>query len=145
MPFEQCQADRSAAPPRRLKGEKKLVRVDKINHSYPFCWRSDTPLIYRAVPGTFINVEAIKDRLLANNAQTYWVPAFVKEKRFHNWLENARDWAVRRGAAAASSLGLLAPPPSPRPLPPPGEPQPLLGHPDPDVDLGRRRGDGGQI
>jgi len=85
----------------RLKQEscgngKKLRSVDKINHSYPFCWRSDTPLIYRAVPGTFINVESIKDRLLANNAQTYWVPSFVKEKRFHNWLENARDWAVSR-------------------------------------------------
>ena len=70
--------------------------MDVINHSYPFCWRSDTPLVYRAVPGTFINVESIKDRLLAHNAQTYWVPSFVKEKRFHNWLENARDWAVSR-------------------------------------------------
>ena len=63
---------------------------------YPFCWRSDTPLIYRAVPSTFINVESIKQKLLDNNGKTYWVPGFVKEKRFHNWLEDARDWAVRR-------------------------------------------------
>ena len=79
-----------------LKGRGRMVHVGKVNHSYPFCWRSDTPLIYRAVPGTFINVEALKERLLANNAATYWVPAFVQEKRFHNWLESARDWAVSR-------------------------------------------------
>ena len=81
---------------KHLKGQGKMVHVGVIHHSYPFCWRSDTPLIYRAVPGTFINVESLKERLLANNAQTYWVPAFVKEKRFHNWLENAKDWAVSR-------------------------------------------------
>lgn len=79
-----------------LKTRERMVSVDKVTHSYPFCWRSDTPLIYRAVPGTFINVESLRDRLLANNAQTYWVPQFVKEKRFHNWLESARDWAVSR-------------------------------------------------
>ena len=70
--------------------------MDVINHSYPFCWRSDTPLIYRAVPGTFVAVEAIKEKLIANNKQTYWVPGHVREKRFQNWLENARDWAVSR-------------------------------------------------
>lgn len=79
-----------------LKKVGKMVQVGKINHSYPFCWRSDTPLIYRAVPGTFVKVEAIRERLLNNNAQTYWVPSFVREKRFHNWLESARDWAVSR-------------------------------------------------
>uniref|UniRef100_A0A7S2FMG0 isoleucine--tRNA ligase n=1 Tax=Haptolina brevifila TaxID=156173 RepID=A0A7S2FMG0_9EUKA len=79
-----------------LKSNGRLVNAGQIKHQYPFCWRSDTPLIYRAVPGTFVNVESLRDRLLANNAQTYWVPAFVKEKRFHNWLENARDWAISR-------------------------------------------------
>ena len=79
-----------------LKGKGRMVAIGKISHSYPFCWRSDTPLIYRAVPGTFINVESLRERLLANNAKTYWVPNFVKEKRFHNWLESARDWAVSR-------------------------------------------------
>jgi isoleucyl-tRNA synthetase len=43
-----------------------------------------------------LQVEAIKERLLANNEQTYWVPAYVKEKRFHNWLEGAHDWAISR-------------------------------------------------
>ncbi|KAI8554307.1 hypothetical protein RHMOL_Rhmol05G0088500 [Rhododendron molle] len=74
----------------------RLVKSGSCTHSYPFCWRSDTPLIYRAVPSWFVAVEKLKDQLLENNKQTYWVPDFVKEKRFHNWLENARDWAVSR-------------------------------------------------
>ncbi|CAM9799544.1 unnamed protein product, partial [Heterosigma akashiwo] len=51
---------------------------------------------YKAVPSWFVSVEKIKERLLANNDQTYWVPAFVKEKRFHNWLRDAKDWAISR-------------------------------------------------
>ncbi|KAL6072740.1 isoleucine--tRNA ligase [Balamuthia mandrillaris] len=79
-----------------LKGRKRVVHSGRITHSYPFCWRSETPLIYKAVPSFFIAVEKIKDRLLANNEQTYWVPSWVKEKRFHHWLVDARDWAVSR-------------------------------------------------
>ncbi|KAK6914590.1 Methionyl/Valyl/Leucyl/Isoleucyl-tRNA synthetase, anticodon-binding, partial [Dillenia turbinata] len=84
--------------------KKRLVKpAGHFTHSYPFCPRSDTPLIYRAVPSWFVAVERIKEQLLENNKQTYWVPDFVKpliavlqEKRFHNWLENARDWAISR-------------------------------------------------
>ncbi|KAJ6810557.1 putative isoleucine--tRNA ligase, cytoplasmic [Iris pallida] len=79
-----------------VKGKGRLVSSGNIMHSYPYCWRSDTPLLYRAVPSWFVAVEKIKDKLLESNKQTYWVPDFVKEKRFHNWLENARDWAVSR-------------------------------------------------
>jgi len=79
-----------------LKEKGRIVASEPYRHSYPFCWRSDTPLIYRAVPGTFIAVETFRDQLIANNKETYWVPTFVQEKRFHNWLENARDWAVSR-------------------------------------------------
>lgn len=80
-----------------IKAKGRLVKPPgSFNHSYPFCWRSDTPLIYRAVPSWFVAVEKLKDQLLENNKQTYWVPDYVKEKRFHNWLENARDWAVSR-------------------------------------------------
>lgn len=79
-----------------VKAKGRLIKTGTITHSYPFCWRSKTPLIYRAVPSWFIRVEQLKDQLLENNKQTYWVPDFVKEKRFHNWLENARDWAVSR-------------------------------------------------
>jgi len=79
-----------------LKGKGRLVKQNQIVHSYPFCWRSETPLLYKAVPSWFIHVEKIKSQLLESNAQTYWVPDFVKEKRFHNWLSDARDWAVSR-------------------------------------------------
>lgn len=79
-----------------VKEKGRLVKSGNFTHSYPFCWRSDTPLIYRAVPSWFVSVEKIKDQLLKNNKETYWVPDFVKDKRFHNWLENARDWAVSR-------------------------------------------------
>eukprot|EP00795_Rhopilema_esculentum_P000564 gene564-10252_t len=79
-----------------LKQNGKLVHQGNVKHSYPFCWRSDTPLIYKAVPGWFVAVEGIVQKLLANNKQCYWVPEFVKEKRFHNWLENARDWNISR-------------------------------------------------
>lgn len=79
-----------------VKQNGRLLKQGSFMHSYPFCWRSETPLIYRAVPSWFVRVENIKDQLLENNKKTYWVPDFVKEKRFHNWLENARDWAVSR-------------------------------------------------
>ncbi|XP_061990360.1 isoleucine--tRNA ligase, cytoplasmic [Rosa rugosa] len=79
-----------------LKRKGRLVKSGTIMHSYPHCPRSKTPLIQRAVPSWFIRVEQLKEKLLENNKQTYWVPDFVKEKRFHNWLENARDWAVSR-------------------------------------------------
>jgi len=74
----------------------RLVKKETIVHSYPFCWRSDTPLLYRTVPSWFVSVTSIKDKLLKNNEATYWVPNFVKEKRFHNWLADARDWSVSR-------------------------------------------------
>lgn len=79
-----------------VKDKGRLVSKGSIEHSYPFCWRSGTPLIYRAVPSWFIKVEKIRDQLLECNKETYWVPDYVKEKRFHNWLEGARDWAVSR-------------------------------------------------
>lgn len=68
----------------------------QVKHSYPFCWRSDTPLIYRAVPSWFIRVEHMTEQLLKSSSSTYWVPDFIKDKRFGNWLREARDWAVSR-------------------------------------------------
>ncbi len=79
-----------------LKKMGRLFKSDTLSHSYPFCWRSDTPLIYRAVPSWFIRVESIKEKLVAENLKTRWVPSHVSEKRFHNWLEGAQDWCVSR-------------------------------------------------
>lgn len=79
-----------------LKERGRLVKYDSLNHRYPYCWRSETPLIQRAVPSWFVSVEKIKDRLIANNKETSWVPEFVQHNRFGSWLENARDWNVSR-------------------------------------------------
>ncbi|XVF08373.1 hypothetical protein REPUB_Repub06bG0221000 [Reevesia pubescens] len=79
-----------------VKAKGRLVKLGTFTHSYPFCSRSGTPLINRAVPCWFVRVEQLKEQLLENNKQTYWVPDHVKDKRFHNWLENARDWAISR-------------------------------------------------
>uniref|UniRef100_A0A8C2PKH6 Isoleucine--tRNA ligase, cytoplasmic n=1 Tax=Capra hircus TaxID=9925 RepID=A0A8C2PKH6_CAPHI len=67
------------------------------SHILHFCFpRSDTPLIYKAVPSWFVRVEHMVDQLLRNNDLCYWVPEFVREKRFGNWLKDARDWAISR-------------------------------------------------
>uniref|UniRef100_A0A3Q3MEY7 isoleucine--tRNA ligase n=1 Tax=Mastacembelus armatus TaxID=205130 RepID=A0A3Q3MEY7_9TELE len=79
-----------------LKEKGRLVNTSSFKHSYPFCWRSDTPLIYKAVPSWFVRVEQMVDKLLENNGKCYWVPEFVREKRFGNWLRDARDWAISR-------------------------------------------------
>jgi isoleucyl-tRNA synthetase len=65
-------------------------------HDYPHCWRCDRPLIYRAVRSWFVRVTALKERLLAHNQQIAWVPGHVRDGRFGQWLENARDWAISR-------------------------------------------------
>merc|ERR1719295_2375224 len=79
-----------------LRAQGRLWNRVDFEHEYPHCWRSDTPLLYRAIPSWFIRVTALKQRLVENNRATYWVPAYVQEKRFHNWLVDARDWAVSR-------------------------------------------------
>ncbi|XP_059505809.1 isoleucine--tRNA ligase, cytoplasmic isoform X2 [Stegostoma tigrinum] len=79
-----------------LKEKGRVVRSGTYKHNYPFCWRSETPLIYKAVPSWFVRVEHMVDKLLENNDKCYWVPEFVREKRFGNWLKDARDWAISR-------------------------------------------------
>ncbi|CAG8595968.1 6726_t:CDS:10 [Ambispora leptoticha] len=81
---------------KELKQRKRLIIQSNLMHSYPFCWRSDTPLIYKAVPSWFVRVKPIIEKLLKNNKETYWVPDFVQEKRFANWIINARDWNISR-------------------------------------------------
>ena len=81
---------------RELKTQGRILIHETIRHRYPFCWRSDTPLIYKAVSTWFVAVEKIKDRLLKANSAINWVPEHIKYGRFGRWLENARDWAISR-------------------------------------------------
>ena len=81
---------------RALRSAGSLIRQDSYVHAYPHCWRTDTPLVYRAVSSWFVNVTAIKDRLLECNQQINWVPEHVKEGSFGKWLANARDWSISR-------------------------------------------------
>ncbi|KAF7682745.1 putative isoleucine--tRNA ligase, cytoplasmic [Astathelohania contejeani] len=76
--------------------KERILMNKRIHHRYPFCWRSDTPLLYKLVPNWFIRVTSNIPGLLKNNEKINWVPEGVKYKKFHNWLANARDWAVSR-------------------------------------------------
>lgn len=80
----------------RLKNEGKLVKRDTIVHSYPHCWRCNSPLIYRGIGSWFVKVADHHDRLLRANSQITWQPDHIKEGRFGKWLEGSRDWAVSR-------------------------------------------------
>ncbi len=81
---------------KRLKAEGKLVHQATIVHSYPFCDRTDTPLIYRAIDAWYVRVEDLHERLAKSNSTVHWTPDYVGEKRFGNWLGEARDWNISR-------------------------------------------------
>jgi len=81
---------------RHLKEIHRVIHHTTFHHRYPFCWRSDTPLIYKALRTWFVAVEKIKDKLLNANSQIHWTPSHIKEGRFGKWLEGARDWAISR-------------------------------------------------
>ncbi|KAJ9654923.1 isoleucine--tRNA ligase [Neophaeococcomyces mojaviensis] len=87
---------------KHLKSIGRLVKDGQITHNYPFCWRSDTPLIYRGIPAWYINItgneknESIIPLMLEGIEKSHWVPDFVKTKRFADWIKNARDWNVSR-------------------------------------------------
>jgi len=81
---------------KRLKEEGKLVKRENYNHSYPFCYRTKEPLIYRAISCWFVDVSKIKEKMIAANKQINWVPEHIKTGRFGKWLDGARDWAISR-------------------------------------------------
>ncbi|MFO7292045.1 MAG: isoleucine--tRNA ligase [Actinomycetes bacterium] len=87
-----------------LEASGKLVKASTIVHSYPFCYRTGTPLIYKAIPTWFVDVSSMSDRLAELNKGIHWVPKYVGEGRFGNWLENARDWAISRNRYWGSCL-----------------------------------------
>jgi isoleucyl-tRNA synthetase len=79
-----------------LKESGHVIRHETIDHAYPHCWRTDTPLIYKAVSSWFVKVTAFRDRMLELNQQINWVPEHVRDGAFGKWLEGARDWSISR-------------------------------------------------
>ncbi|MBI2886052.1 MAG: isoleucine--tRNA ligase, partial [Chloroflexi bacterium] len=79
-----------------LQGRGLMYRTGVITHTYPFCWRCDTPLLYYVKPSWYIRTTALKQELIDGNAQIHWYPAHIREGRFGDWLENNVDWAVSR-------------------------------------------------
>lgn len=73
-----------------------LFAKEKIEHSYPFCWRCDTPLLNYAASSWFVDVTKLKPRIIAENKEVLWVPENMRDGRFGKWLEGARDWAISR-------------------------------------------------
>lgn len=79
-----------------LKQQGKLFKAPEFTHSYPHCWRCDTPLLYYSFPTWFIKMTAVKDELVANNKTVNWIPKSIGEGRFGNWLEHVQDWGLSR-------------------------------------------------
>ena len=79
-----------------LKENDKLFKKQRIKHDYPHCWRCDTPLLYYSTPSYYIKVSSFRDKLVKANSKINWYPDYVGEKRFANWLENAKDWNISR-------------------------------------------------
>lgn len=79
-----------------LAGHDKLFNQGQITHSYPHCWRCDTPLLNYLTSSWFVQVTKIKDKLIANNKKIHWVPEHLRDGRFGRWLEEAKDWAISR-------------------------------------------------
>ena len=80
----------------KLKNQGNWLKTEQYIHNYPHCWRTDTPLIYKAVPSWYVKVTEFKDRMVELNQQINWIPGNVKDGLFGKWLENARDWSISR-------------------------------------------------
>ncbi|HEY7273493.1 MAG TPA: isoleucine--tRNA ligase [Actinoplanes sp.] len=81
---------------RDLREAGVVLRLESYTHSYPHCWRCDTPLVYKAVSSWFVAVTTFRDRMVELNQQISWTPAHIKDGSFGKWLSNARDWSISR-------------------------------------------------
>lgn len=81
---------------RSLRQKEKIFREESYVHNYPHCWRTDTPLIYRAVNSWYVRVTQFRDRMVELNREINWIPGHIKDGLFGNWLANARDWSISR-------------------------------------------------
>lgn len=87
-----------------LKNRGDIVKISTIDHSYPHCWRCDTPLIYRGISAWYVAVEKIRDKMVANNQDINWTPEVIKNGRFGKWVEWARDWNISRNRYWGSAI-----------------------------------------
>jgi isoleucyl-tRNA synthetase len=79
-----------------LKERCVLIKKESYTHSYPHCWRTDTPLIYKAVSSWFVAVTKIRDRMVERNQDINWIPSHIRDGRFGKWIADARDWSISR-------------------------------------------------
>lgn len=120
-----------------LKGRGRLWRQEKFSHTYPFCWRCSTPLMYRALDSWFVSVHLLRDKLVAHNTTVNWLPEHLRDGRFGNFVAEGKDWALSRNRYWATPLPIWTCPRgctkvmgsfeelarhSPRPLPQPFDP-----------------------
>jgi isoleucyl-tRNA synthetase len=88
------EADKSIC--KALKEKDRLFKQVTIDHSYPHCWRCDSPLVYRALSAWFMSIEPVKQTMIDCNKTIHWVPGHLRDGRFGKWLEGARDWNLSR-------------------------------------------------